>query len=142
MAKVSGRPEATGRRAASWVGLVLAALLCGIAALLAAGLAYQAIATEVDERRYPPPGERVDVGGYRMHLNVAGQDERGPTVILDAGSQSASFQWGWVQPEVAEGVRLVAYDRPGNGWSEAPPGPLDAGRSPRTWTGRGWRVRT
>jgi pimeloyl-ACP methyl ester carboxylesterase len=127
MAKVSGRPETTGRRAASWVGLVLAALLCGIAALLAAGLAYQAIATEVDERRYPPPGEMVDVGGYRMHLNVAGQDERGPTVILDAGSQSASFQWGWVQPEVAKDARVVSYDRPGTGWSDAPPEPLDAG---------------
>jgi pimeloyl-ACP methyl ester carboxylesterase len=68
----------------------------------------------------------VDVGGYRMHLNVAGQDERGPTVILDAGSQSASFQWGWVQPEVAKDARVVSYDRPGTGWSDAPPRSIDA----------------
>src|SRR5215203_1936130 len=54
--------------------------------------------------------------------------ESGPTVILDAGSQSASVQWGWVQPRVASFARVVSYDRPGTGWSDAPPEPLGARR--------------
>ena len=126
MANGNGRWGAAGRRIRRWVGLVLAALLSGLASLTCIGLAYQAIAEGADERRYPPPGELVDVGGYRMHLNFTGRDEPGPAVILDAGSQSASFQWGWVQPEVAKDATVVSYDRPGTGWSDAPPEPLDA----------------
>ena len=121
-----GRVAAAGRRTGRRVGRILAALLSGLVALLVAGLSYQAIAAEVDGRRYRPPGELVDVGAYRMHLDVAGREEGGPTVILDAGSQSASFQWGWVQPEVAKDTRVVSYDRPGAGWSDPPPDPLDA----------------
>lgn len=109
-----------------WTKGMFAGLVVVFGALIAAGLIYQAIALEVDERRYPPPGEMVDVGGYRLHLNVMGKSEGGPAVILDAGAQSASFQWGWVQPRVAGFARVVSYDRPGTGWSEAPPEPIDA----------------
>lgn len=126
MANGSGRWRVAGRRVGRWLGLILAALVFGMLVLVAVGLAYQAIAAETDGRRYPPPGELVDVGGYRMHLDVAGEAGGGPTVILDAGSQSASFQWGWVQPEVAKHAGVVSYDRPGTGWSDAPPEPLDA----------------
>ena len=116
------------RRAARSVGL---GLVGGLALLLLSGLAFQAVASGGDARRYPPPGEMVDVGGYRLHLDVSGGEggpDGRPVVLLDAGSQSASFQWGWVQREVAGDARVVAYDRPGNGWSEAPPEPVDAGR--------------
>ena len=52
--------------------------------LAVAGAIYQAIATALAERAYPPPGEMVDVGGYSLHINCVGQGS--PTVILDAGS--------------------------------------------------------
>jgi len=120
--RVGQRNRGKGR----WIWRVLGASLCGLAALLIAGLVYQAVAAAADERRLPAPGELVDVGGYGMHLDVAGQGEGGPTVILDAGSQSASFQWGWVRREVAEDARVVSYDRPGTGWSDQPPEPLGA----------------
>jgi len=115
-------------RVSKWAKAVSAGLLVLLGVLIASGLAYQAILSEVDERRYPPPGQMVDVGGYRLHLNVMGRGESGPTVILDAGSQSASVQWGWVQPRVARFARVVSYDRPGTGWSDAPPEPLGARR--------------
>jgi pimeloyl-ACP methyl ester carboxylesterase len=41
-------------------------------------------------------------------------------------SQSASFEWDWVQSEVARFARVVAYDRPGTGWSDSPPETVDA----------------
>jgi pimeloyl-ACP methyl ester carboxylesterase len=91
-----------------------------------AGLSYQAIASARDQRTLPPPGRLVDVGGYGLHLNVMGEDEGEPTVILDSASQSASFEWGWVQPGIAEFARVVAYDRPGTGWSDAPPESMEA----------------
>src|SRR5919112_3442402 len=92
-------------------------------ALAVAGAIYQAIATELAERAYPPPGEMVDVGGYSLHINCVGQGS--PTVVLDAGSGEMSAQWVWVQQEVSETTRVCAYDRAGMGWSEMGPQPRD-----------------
>jgi pimeloyl-ACP methyl ester carboxylesterase len=81
------------------------------------GALVQAWATRRDRRRYPPPGVLVDVGGHRLHLDVRG-DGPGPTVVLEAGMGSFSPNWYWVQSELAQGLRVVAYDRAGLGWSE------------------------
>src|SRR5919107_3029314 len=100
--------------------------LLGLVVLLAlavTGAIYQAIATELAERAYPPPGEMVDVGGYSLHINCVGQGS--PTVLLDGGSGEMSAQWVWVQQEVSETTRVCAYDRAGMGWSEMGPQPRD-----------------
>jgi pimeloyl-ACP methyl ester carboxylesterase len=93
---------------------------------LVIGAIYQAIATEIDQRAaFPAPGEMVDVGEHRLHLNCVGQGS--PTVLLDAGWGYTSVEWsGWVQPEVAKHTRVCAYDRAGMGWSEPEPGPPNA----------------
>jgi pimeloyl-ACP methyl ester carboxylesterase len=93
-------------------------------ALAVAGAIYQAIATKLAERAYPPPGEMVDVGGYSLHINCVGQGS--PTVVLDAGSGGFSAQWVRVQREVSGTTRVCAYDRAGMGWSEMGPDPRDA----------------
>jgi pimeloyl-ACP methyl ester carboxylesterase len=89
---------------------------------LIVGAIYQAIATEIDQREaFPGPGEMVEVGEHRVHLNCVGQGS--PTVVLDGGWGYTSVEWsGWVQPEVAEHTRVCAYDRAGMGWSEPEPG--------------------
>jgi hypothetical protein len=48
--------------------------------LLLATSLYQVIAMVLD-RRQKPPGTRVDVGGYHLHLYCAGQG--GPTVVME-----------------------------------------------------------
>jgi pimeloyl-ACP methyl ester carboxylesterase len=71
------------------------------------------------------------VGGYRLHLVVAGDESVDPTVILDSGMVSFSSNWAWVLPELAKRTRVVAYDRAGLGWSDPGPKPRDAGQSAR-----------
>lgn len=97
--------------------------------LLGAAAVYQAWMSQQEKRHYPPPGQMVDVGGYRLHLNVMGSGQ--PTVILDGGMVSFSSNWAWVQPEVAKVTRVVAYDRAGLGWSDPGPEPRDAAQSAR-----------
>ena len=101
----------------------LLGLVVVLLALAVAGAIYQAIATELAERAYPPPGEMVDVGGYSLHINCVGQGS--PTVLLDGGSGEMSAQWVWVQQEVSDTTRVCAYDRAGMGWSEMGPQPRD-----------------
>lgn len=69
----------------------------------------------------PPPGQLVDVGGYRLHINCMGQGS--PTVIMEAGNNDFSVQWSLVQPEIAKSTRVCIYDRAGFGWSDASPYP-------------------
>ena len=102
-----------------FLGLVIVLL-----ALAVAGAIYQAIATELAERAYPPPGEMVGVKGHSLHINCVGQGS--PTVVLDAGLGDFSAQWVRVQRQVSDTTRVCAYDRAGMGWSEMGPEPRDA----------------
>src|SRR4030095_3137995 len=87
-------------------------LLLGIAALVfllgITGVVYQTAATEADRRNFPPPGNLIDVGGFKMHIH--GEGEGSPTVILEAMSGGVSAQWGWIQPEIQKVTRVCAYD--------------------------------
>ena len=116
--------SSTARRNIWRIGKALLGLVVVLLALAVAGAIYQAIATELAERAYPPPGEMVDVGGYRLHINCVGQGS--PTVLLDAGSGGFSAHWVGVQREVSGTTRVCAYDRAGMGWSEMGPDPRDA----------------
>lgn len=113
-----------GRGRGLWVrrGLVFIAL--ALLTLAGAGASYQAVATWLDARAYPPPGQLVDVGGYRMHIYCLG--EGSPTVILDALFPGTVSNWVWVQPQIARATRVCAYDRAGLGWSDGGPAPRDA----------------
>jgi pimeloyl-ACP methyl ester carboxylesterase len=107
------------------IGVVVAAVLT----LACIGAAWQAIASRRDRRRFPPPGELVDVGDHRLHLNVTGVPSDAPTVVLEAGMASMSANWAWVQHALAEQGRVVSYDRAGLGWSDAGRGHMDAATS-------------
>lgn len=82
----------------------------------AAGAVYQRFGLRRDERLYPPPGRRIDIGGRRLHIDVRGAT--GPSVILEAGISASSLSWSWVQPKIAAFARVAAYDRAGLGWSD------------------------
>lgn len=72
----------------------------------------------------PPPGKRVDVGGWRLHLNCSGKNNANmPPVVLESGAGDFSFDWGLVQPEVARFTRVCTYDRAGYAWSDPGPTP-------------------
>jgi pimeloyl-ACP methyl ester carboxylesterase len=103
----------------------LGGILAAALALLLVGYIYEPAAEAADARAYPPPGELVDVGGYRLHLNCTGTGS--PTVVIEAGLGDWSTSWaGAVQPEVAKTTRVCTYDRAGMGWSETGSLPRDA----------------
>jgi pimeloyl-ACP methyl ester carboxylesterase len=84
-----------------------------------------ALAQATDAYPFPPPGVRIDIGGWSLHLNCSGPFGSGPTVVLEAGSGDFSPTWTFVQPRVESFARVCSYDRAGSGWS-------DLGPSPRT----------
>ena len=109
-----------------WTTRILV-VLCGLIILTAlTGAAYQWLATRKDLAATPPPGQFVDIGGYRLHLWCTGTGA--PAVILDTGLGGSSAGWGFVQPDVARFTRVCSYDRAGMGYSEPGPSPRTARR--------------
>lgn len=105
-----------------WITRILLGLLALVVTLALGVLAAGAIARANLHARFPPTGQLVDVGGYRLHIACQGSSA-GPTVILDAGIGETSLTWALVQPEVARFAKVCAYDRAGIGWSEVSPKP-------------------
>ncbi len=121
---VPSSPWRRGRRVLRGIGRTLAALVGLIVVLGLVGAVYESAAEAADVRAYPPPGQLVDVGGYRLHINCVGTGS--PTVVIDAGWGDWSGGWSRVQPEAAKTTRVCTYDRAGMGHSEAGPLPRTA----------------
>jgi pimeloyl-ACP methyl ester carboxylesterase len=93
---------------------VLIALL--VVLLLLSGFLYQAAGCVADQRRFPPPGRLVDIGGRRLHLVCAGRGS--PTVIFESGIAASSLNWTAMQAAVARFTGVCTYDRAWLGWSD------------------------
>lgn len=74
------------------------------------------------EHRYPPIGEFVEVDGLRLHYLQRGEGP-GPALLLVHGANSnlRDFESS-ILPELAKHHRVIAFDRPGYGYSQRPEG--------------------
>jgi pimeloyl-ACP methyl ester carboxylesterase len=99
----------------------------GILGLLTGWLAsatYQVLGEARDRRRFPPPGELIDIGGRRLHLWRAG--EGSPAVVIATSLGAPGHGWVEMQRRLAQHTTVVLYDRAGLGWSD--PGPWPTGK--------------
>jgi pimeloyl-ACP methyl ester carboxylesterase len=86
--------------------------------LLVATTLYQAISCFIEDQT-PPPGQRFDVGGHRLHLYTVG--EASPTIVID---HSLGGVEGYLLAEsLSKLSRVCFYDRAGYGWSDHSPHP-------------------
>ena len=107
--------------------LWLVRIVAGLLGLAVVGAVWESVSEAADVRAYPPPGQMVDVDGYRLHIDCTGIGS--PTVVIDAGWGAWSASWmSWVPPGVANTTRVCTYDRAGMGYSEAGPLPRNAER--------------
>ncbi len=103
-----------------WAARPLAPAVLVLLCLLAApAAAYQLNDHVVDI--HTPPGQRVDIGGYRLHIYCLGKGS--PTVVFDSGIGGFSLEWARVQKALSKESRVCAYDRAGYGWSDRSPYP-------------------
>jgi pimeloyl-ACP methyl ester carboxylesterase len=93
-----------------------------------AGYVYERLAARRASKGHLPFGDFVTVNGRRIYAIVQGQEQPAPTVIFLAGAGSLAVTWLSVLAFVREFAPVLAYDRPGLGWSDAIPG----ARTPHT----------
>ncbi len=98
------------------------AVAIGATALAAAALANVARA-RWSERDHPPMGRFLEIEGSRVHYLERGD---GPPVVLLHGNvvSADDYVWSGVLDAAARHHRVVAFDRPGYGYSDRPSGKL------------------
>ena len=87
---------------------------------LAAVAAGVALSARRSESEHPPSGKFLEADGVRVHYTDVGS---GPPVVLLHGNGVTAVDWsvsGIV--DALSGARLIAFDRPGFGYSERPRG--------------------
>jgi len=96
---------------ASLIGLAAVIALCTVAT----GLRLSA-RVKAGEAAYPPEGRFVTVEGRRVHAVVSGE---GPDVVLIHGSSGNTRDMTFrLAPILARTYRVIAFDRPGLGYSD------------------------
>ncbi len=113
-------------------------VLIGVAVLSMCGWAYTDWQTGVLDRRYPPDGTFVDIGdGAQLHYTERKPVGVARAVVLllhGASGNQADVMLPLGDRLAAAGFRVLAFDRPGHGWSES------AGRSRRRFAGASGRA--
>src|SRR5690242_17317337 len=112
----AGRLDMSQQRNSKWSRARIA--LAGSAAAMAAWNIYQA---RKAERRHPPTGRLLTIEGVRLHYLERGE---GPPVVLlhGNGMTSEDFELSGVLGLAAQNHRVIAFDRPGFGYSGRPRG--------------------
>lgn len=96
---------------AGWAGIAGAAL--------AGAYLFNRWSTTVSENETPPPGSFVDAGGVRLHYVDRGKGS--PIVLIHGnGSLVQDFTVSGLVDALAKDYRVIAFDRPGYGYSERP----------------------
>jgi pimeloyl-ACP methyl ester carboxylesterase len=96
---------------------VFAFVLVGVVGLL---FLYSCYGSWRVERDYPPLGRFLEIDGIRLHFVEAGQ---GPPIVFIHGASTTLRDFvASLFPLLARKYRVVAFDRPGYGYSERPGG--------------------
>jgi pimeloyl-ACP methyl ester carboxylesterase len=116
---VSAAPASpTSAAAVGSTGVLGGALLASVVALGAAALLVRARARKA-EREHPPHGRFLDVDGVRLHYVERGH---GPPIVLlhGNGAMIEDYEISGVLDLAADDHRVLAFDRPGFGYSNRP----------------------
>ncbi|MES2320281.1 MAG: alpha/beta hydrolase [Pseudomonadota bacterium] len=90
-----------------------------VAAALAASLLYVQARQRRAESQNPPQGKFVDVDGVRLHYRDLGEGQ--PLVLLHGnGLFATDFELSGLIDNATKHHRVIAFDRPGFGYSERP----------------------
>lgn len=73
--------------------------------------------------RYPAPGQRIDVGGYKMHVLAEGASGSNLPVVWLGGGHAAGAVMDHLHRALSTETRSILVDRPGTGWSDTGPFP-------------------
>jgi pimeloyl-ACP methyl ester carboxylesterase len=102
--------------------MLIAAIIVFFLCILAVG---NVMLARRAERHNPPVGRFIDVDGVRLHYLDSGPPDAPPVVLFHGnGAMIQDFVGSGLIPLLAQRHRVIAFDRPGFGYSTRPRWPL------------------
>lgn len=93
--------------------------LAAAGAVIAVAALVNGLVARRSERRHPPKGKFITVDGVRLHYLEKGSGT--PVVFLHGnGTTAEDYEASGVLDQIARDHRVIAFDRPGFGFSERP----------------------
>jgi pimeloyl-ACP methyl ester carboxylesterase len=99
-----------------WVVAIAAAIALAAYALAANARAYRRRV----EAQFPPEGRFVELDGVRLHLREAGPAGAPRMLLIHGASSNLREMWSPLAVEFSPLHRVIAFDRPGMGYSQRP----------------------
>jgi pimeloyl-ACP methyl ester carboxylesterase len=98
----------------------ISGFLAALLIIIIAGALFTYIHAWIIERLYPPTGRFIEVEGCRLHYMDIGPEghERGTIVLLHGATSNLVESMLGLGSHLAQRYRVIAFDRPGHGWSE------------------------
>ncbi len=84
-----------------------------------AGVIYERVGKQRDQRRLPRMGQAVDIGGRSLNIYCSGSGS--PSAILDTGGSAPGYSNMPLQKLISNETRTCWFDRAGLGWSDPSP---------------------
>ncbi|EPY04113.1 alpha/beta hydrolase [Paenibacillus alvei TS-15] len=102
-------------------------LICAFILIALLGVSYQQYGLYQQRSLYPPVGKMMSVNGHAMHIIANGSASLTGTLVMTAGSGTTTPYADFypIMPGLQQHGRVVLYERPGYGWSEAADTPRD-----------------
>ncbi|MAC82381.1 MAG: alpha/beta hydrolase [Rhodobacteraceae bacterium] len=99
--------------------LTVLAIVLGVLVMGCGGVLWRAARNEARaEAQWPPEGQFIEVDGLQVHAVVMGQ---GPDLVLIHGTGGNSRDMTLsLAPRLADRYRVIVFDRPGLGYTDAP----------------------
>lgn len=82
--------------------------------IIIGGLAFRAFGPDF----HKPMGGLVNIDGIDLHIHATGMKNDQPTVVIEGGASSSTEYFHWLSEGLKDSLRVVRYDRAGNGYSE------------------------
>lgn len=126
---VAGLGAVAARALGGTAGLAVHVVTVALALLMALASLRHLLVLSRARRAHPPPGQRVDIGGYRVHVLAEGPVDSGhPPVVWFAGGHASGLAIHHLHRALRGETRSILIDRPGTGWSDVGPFPRSTAR--------------
>jgi pimeloyl-ACP methyl ester carboxylesterase len=96
-----------------WLAAIAAAIALAGYLLAANARAY----TRRVEAQFPPTGRFIDANGAKLHVREAGPEGASRILLVHGAGSNLLELWGPLADAFASTQRVIAYDRPGMGYS-------------------------
>ena len=87
------------KKVLKWMGLSIGGLLL---LMILAG-----VCLRLFNPKPQPPGELIDIGGFKLHINAVGKRNHKPTLVIESGAGAPSEYYYWLGELLKDSIRVV-----------------------------------